>query len=137
QQIAPIYYQRPYLLAPSGRTTKAYHLLAQTMERAKRVGIGTFVISGHEYLVAILSDRGLLRAETLRFADELRTHEDVGLPKLRKGAAKQVSAFSKAIGTLTRDSLDMDELSDRYSEAIQELVEKKEKKREDVIDITS
>lgn len=137
EQIPPMYYQRPYLLAPSGRSTKAYHLLAQTMERAKRVGIGTFIMRGHEYLVAILSDGGLLRAETLRFADELRTREDVGLPKPRKAAAKQVSAFSKAIGALSHDTLDVDELSDRYSEAIQELVEKKEKKREDVVDITS
>lgn len=137
EQIPPTYYQRPYLLAPSGRSTKAYHLLAQTMERVKRVGIGTFVMRGHEYLVAILSDGGLLRAETLRFADELRTPKDLGLPKAQKGAARQVGAFAKAIGALTRDALDLDEVSDRYSEAIHALVEKKEKKGEDVIDISS
>ena len=137
EQIPPTYYQRPYFLAPSGRSTKAYHLLAQTMERAKRVGIGTFVMRGHEYLVAILSEGGLLRAETLRFADELRTPKDVGLPKAQKAAAGKVTAYAKAIAALTRDALDMDEVSDRYYEAIHALVEKKEQKREDVIDISA
>ena len=137
EQIPPTYYQRPYFLAPSGRSTKAYHLLARTMERTKRVGIGTFIMRAHEYLVAILSERGLLRAETLRFADELRTADDIGLPKPRKAPAKQVSAFSKAIAGLTREALDMDELSDRYSEAIQGLVQIKAKKREDVVDISA
>lgn len=59
------------------------------------------------------------------------------MPKRRKPAAKQVNAYAKAIGTLTRDALDMEEVSDRYSEAIQALVAKKEKKHEDVVDITS
>lgn len=134
EQIPPPYFQRPYFLAPSGRSTKAYHLLAETMERTGRVGIGTFVMRGHEYLVAILSEGGLLRAETLRFADELRTPEDVGLPKRAKAAPRRVNELSKAIDELTRDALDMDELSDRYAAAIHTLAESKQKKGEDVID---
>jgi DNA end-binding protein Ku len=135
EQIPATYYLRPYFLAPSGRSTKAYHLLAETMQRTGRVGIGTFVMRGHQYLVAILSDGGLLRAETLRFADELRTPEDVALPKRRKVPARRVSELVKGIGDLSRDELDMDELSDRYAEAIHELVEAKEKKGRDVIEM--
>jgi DNA end-binding protein Ku len=52
EQIPPIYFQRPYIMAPAGRSTKAYHLLAETMQRSGKVGIGTFVMRGHEYLVA-------------------------------------------------------------------------------------
>jgi DNA end-binding protein Ku len=136
EQIPPTHYQRAYFLAPSGRSAKAYHLLARTMERTGRVGIGTFVMRGHEYLVAILSDGGLLRAETLRFADELRKPDELELPRPKKAPAKQVTAFSKAIDALTRDALDMGELSDRYSAAIQEIVEKKQKAGE-VVDIST
>jgi DNA end-binding protein Ku len=136
EQIPPMYFQRSYFLTPSGKSNKAYHLLAETMERTRRVGIGSFVMRDHEYLVAIVSERGVLRAETLRFADELHTPEDMGLPKRRKGARTRVTALSKEIARLTRDELDPHELSDQYAAAIQELVESKRKKGKDVVHVT-
>ena len=54
EQIPSLFFQRPYFLAPSGQSAKAYHLLAATLERTGRVGIGSFVMRGHEYLVAIV-----------------------------------------------------------------------------------
>jgi len=132
-QIPPTYYQRPYILAPAGRSTKAYHLLAQVMQRTGRAGVGTFVMRGNEYLVAILSDGALLRAETLRFPDELRSAADVGLPKRKKGAAKEVKQLTSAIAKMTQDAFDVDELTDRYAEQIHKIAEAKEKKGEDVV----
>jgi DNA end-binding protein Ku len=133
EQIPPLYFQRPYFLAPSGRSAKAYHLLARTMERAGRVGIGSFVMRGREYLVAIISDNGVLRADTLRYADEVRTPDAVGLPKRAKAAAGKVTAFSKAIDELKRDKLDVAELEDREAEALIELAKAKQKDKDDVI----
>ena len=136
EQIPPMYFQRPYVLAPSGKSNKAYHLLAETMERTKRVGIGSFVMRDHEYLVAIMSEGGVLRAETLRFADELHTPEDVGLPKRKKIPRARVTSLSKEIAALTRDELDLDELSDQYAAAIEELAQSKQKKGKDVVRVT-
>ena len=136
EQIPSMYFQRPYFLAPAGRSTKAYHLLSATMEKTGRVGIGTFVMRSREYLVAILSEGGVLRAETLRFADELRSPEDLDLPRLRKTPAKRKEAFSMEIAALTRDELDMDELSDRQANAIREIAQAKEKQGRDVVDIS-
>jgi DNA end-binding protein Ku len=137
EDISPAYFERPYFLVPSGRSTKAYHLLAETMKRAGRVGIGSFAMRGHEYLVAIISDAGILRAETLRFADELRSPEDIGLPKVAKPPAKRVNAFIRAIERLTQDQLDLDELSDRYAKALRKLAETKGRRGEDVISVTA
>jgi DNA end-binding protein Ku len=133
EQIPPLYFQKPYFLAPAGKSAKAYHLLAATMERTGRVAIGSFVMRGHEYLVAIVADNGVLRADTLRYADEIRTPETIGLPKRAKVAASKVTQFAKAIDELTRDKLDMSELEDREAEALKELVEAKQKQRDDVI----
>jgi DNA end-binding protein Ku len=133
-EIPPPYFNRPYFLAPSGKSQKAYQLLARTMEKTGRAGIGTFVMRGHQYLVAILSDGNILRAETLRFADEIRSREQVGLPKRTKPVRKEVKQFSEAIESLTRDKLDLDELSDRYAAALEELAEKKASKGKDVVD---
>ena len=132
-QISPTYYQRPYILAPAGRSTKAYHLLAQVMLRTGRAGVGTFVMRGSEYLIAILSDGALLRAETLRFPDELRSAADIGLPKRKKGAAKDVRQLTSAIEKLTQDTFDVNELTDRYAEQIHKMAEAKERKGEDVV----
>ena len=40
---------------------------------------GCFVMRGKHYPVANFAERGVLRAETLRFADEVRSGERVGL----------------------------------------------------------
>jgi DNA end-binding protein Ku len=134
EQIPPMYYDRPYYLAPSGGSSKAYNLLAKTLERTHRVGIGTFVMRGHEYLCAILSENGVLRAETLRHQAEIRTPAAVGLPKPGKAAAKRVTRFAKQIEALTRDKLDMAEFADRDAQAIQHLAHAKQEKGRDVID---
>jgi DNA end-binding protein Ku len=133
EQIPPMYFQKPYFLAPSGKSAKAYTLLAATMEETGRVAIGSFVMRDHEYLVAIVADNGVLRADTLRYADEIRTPESIGLPKAKKVAANKLTQFSKAIDDLKRAGLDMSELEDRDARALRELAESKEKKDENVI----
>ena len=133
EQIPPMYFQKPHLLAPAGKSAKAYHLLAATLQKTGRAGIGSFVIRGHEYLVAIVSDNGVLRADTLRYADEVRTPEFIGLPKPAKVTAKKVEQFTKDIDELTRRELDASELEDKEAEALQDLVKARKKQGINVI----
>src|SRR5690606_23960228 len=112
EQIPALFFQKPYFLAPAGKSAKAYILLAETMERTGRVAIGSFVMRGHEYLVAIVPDNGVLRADTLRYADEIRTPESIGLPKHGKPAATKVTQFAKAIDDLTHKEIKVSELED-------------------------
>ncbi|HKR37515.1 MAG TPA: Ku protein [Steroidobacteraceae bacterium] len=133
EQIPPIYFQRPYFLAPAGKTAKAYYLLTATMEKTGRVGIGSFVMRDHEYLVAIIADHGVLRADTLRYADEIRTPETLGLGKRGKVAASKVKQFAKAIDDLTRTQLDLAELEDQDAQALKKLADTKQKDDEDVV----
>lgn len=136
EQIAPWYFVRPYFLAPAARSGKAYTLLAKTMEATGKVGIGRFVMRGHEYLVAIIAEGGILRAETLRYADELRTAEAIGLPRPATPPAKLVKEFAKEIEHLQENRLDLHELEDRQAEALQALAERKRKQHKDVISLS-
>jgi DNA end-binding protein Ku len=79
--IPPVYFERGYFLTPAGNSEKAYRLLAEAMKERGDVGMATFVMRGKERIVAIFSDQGLLRAETMRFPDEVRSVKAVGLPK--------------------------------------------------------
>jgi DNA end-binding protein Ku len=131
--IDPVHFERAYFLTPGGNSTKAYRLLAATMEKTGRAGIATFVMRGKEYLIAILAENGILRAETLRFADEVRTAEDVGLPAPAPAAETAVKKVEKAIRALTRDALDESQLEDRASARLTDLARRKAEVGEDVV----
>jgi DNA end-binding protein Ku len=134
-EIPPKLLERPYVLAPAGDSTKAYHLLAKTMEQTGRAGVATFVMRGREYLAAIFSEGGLLRAATLRFADELRTPDSIGLPRARKVAAEDKRAVERALAELETGDLDRAALADDYTAAVLALAEKKRDDGRDVIEV--
>ncbi|MDX1583340.1 MAG: Ku protein [Thermoanaerobaculia bacterium] len=129
----PILFQRAYFLVPGGDSVKAYRLLVDAMESTDRAGIATFVMRGKEYLVAILAEKGLLRAETLRFDGEIRDIENVGLPE-GKAKASKVKSFRDVISRMTESSLDLDELRDDLADRVDEFARKKKKEGSDVVE---
>lgn len=133
-EIEPIYFERAYFLAPGKGAVKAYRLLAQSMEAAGRAGIATFVMRGKEYWVAIIAENRILRAETMRFHEELRSPADVGLPEPETPAPGRVNSMRKAMQALTRDTLDRQELADRQSRRILDRVNEKLAAGQDVIE---
>ena len=132
-EIDPMHFERAYYLTPAGGSTKAYRLLARVMEDTGRAGIATFVMRAKEYLVAILAENGILRAETLRFADEVRTPERIGLPDPVEVKSATVKKVEKEIEKLLEPKLDLRELEDRSSQQLRKLVAKKVKAGEGVV----
>lgn len=133
-EVDPMYFERSYFLAPDRGALKAYRLLAMSMEEEGRVGIATFVMRDKEYLVAIIAGDGILRASTLRFHDELRTPEDVGLPELGDPDEQRVAAIAKAIRRLSADELDRSLARDPTAPRLAELVREKLEQGEDVVE---
>ena len=131
--IPPTYFERGYFLVPAAGSQKAYKLLAETMEKNELAGIATFVMRGKEYLVAIFADNGLLRAETMRFADELRTPKDVGLPKKKEAPKPTVRKFEKFIATKSKKRFSTTKLADKQADSLLKLVKKKQSKRGSVV----
>ncbi len=133
--IPPMHFDRGYFLTPASDSEKAYKLLAETMAKSERAGVATFVMRGKEYLVAIFSEHGILRAETMRFADELRTPKSVGLPKKPKIPKAAVSKFEKLISGKSKKELSRTKLKDEHSERLLKLVKKKSAKRKNVVEV--
>ena len=132
-QLDPLYFERGYFLTPGSESTKAYMLLAATMEKNGRAGIATFVMRGKEYLVAIIAENGILRAETLRFADEVRTPAAIGLPAPTRLKTADITKIERAIKAKVSARLSARELEDKYADRLMKLVKKKERKNEDVV----
>ena len=133
--IPPLYFDRSYFLVPSEGSEKAYRLLSQTMEKEKLAGVATFVMRGKEYLVAIFPESEILRAETMRFADEIRTPKEIGLPEKKKVPAAAVSRFEKLIAKHSGRHLSLSELKDEQAEKLLKLVERKRKQHKDVVEV--
>ncbi len=132
-EVNPVYFERAYFLVPDKGANKAYRLLAKSMEDEQRAGIATFVMRGKEYMVAIVAERGILRAETMRFSDEIRSPADVGLPDRGKADPKLVRAIRKTIENNTRDAIERDDLTDTYSQKLRAYAEEKYDSGRDVV----
>ena len=133
--IPPIYFERGYFLTPEGNSQKAYKLLAETMKKTSQAGVATFVMRGKEYLVAIFSDNGILRAEVMRFSEELRSPKQVDLPEIPKVAAATVRKFEKLIGSRSKKTFSTARLKDQETERLLKLVKKKQSKRKNIVEV--
>jgi DNA end-binding protein Ku len=135
ESIPPVYFERGYFLTPNAGSEKAYKLLAETMEKEGRAGLATFVMRGKEYLVAIFAEHGILRAETMRFSDELRSPADVDLPKKKKVPPAMVRKFEKLISNKSKKQLSARKLEDEQTEKLLKLVKKKSAQRKNVVEV--
>lgn len=133
QELDPVYFERSFYLVPTGSSTKAYQLLATVMESRGLAGIATFVMREREYLVAILAQDGLLRAQVLRFPDQVRSTDALELPAQGRVPAGEVERFVKVIRKHARADLDVEQLHDEYAEQLRKLAEKKAHSQKNVV----
>ena len=96
KEIDPIYYDHPYYLIPSKGGEKAYHLLAEVMNKTNRAGIAKFVLGEREYLVAIKSTDGVLSLITLHYSEEILPVKDF-LPKEKEVETEDKNRIKKHI----------------------------------------
>jgi DNA end-binding protein Ku len=72
-EIDPLYYDRPYYLAPATASAgKPYRLLLEAMQHADKVAIASFVMRTKEHLVALRAQDGVMVANTMNFVDEVQ-----------------------------------------------------------------
>ncbi len=135
KNIPPLHFDRSYFLTPSDGSEKAYKLLSETMAKSDLAGIATFVMRGKEYLVAIFPENGILRAETMRFADEIRSPKSVGLPEKKKLPAATVKKFETLIAKHSRKGLSPTLLKDVQTDKLMKLVERKRKQHKNVVEV--
>lgn len=80
KDIPPLHFETPYYLAPGKRGEKAYALLRDALKKSGKAGIATVVIRTRQYLAAVMPQDEVLLMDTLRYADELKDAEELGIP---------------------------------------------------------
>jgi DNA end-binding protein Ku len=131
-ELDPVYFERAYFLAAAKEANKAYRLLCAVMEKSDRAGIATFVMRDREYLVAIFAESGVLCAQTLRFADEIRAARGLA-PARARAAPAAVQRTERAIAAHEKKAVDPRELEDEDAAALRALAEKKRRKGDTVV----
>jgi len=77
QKIDPVYYDRSYYLGPGDGGKKVYELLRQAMRETSRAAIALITIRNRESLAVIRPTERALIMDTMFYADEVRSVEQV------------------------------------------------------------
>lgn len=132
QAIDPLYYDKPYYLAPGERAAKPYRLLVEAMRRSGKVGIAQFVMRKKEYLAALHALDNVICLYTMRFADEVVPADTLpGMDGDVNVSDKELKMATELIESLA-DKFNPDEFHDQYRQQVQEMIERKAK-GEDIV----
>jgi DNA end-binding protein Ku len=128
--IDPVFYDKPYYLAPQKGAEEAYATLVAALEKAGRVGIGRVVLRAREQLVSVRPVDGMLRMQVMRFSDQLVAGDELDVDEPSKAPAKkEIEMAAALIDTLAAD-FDPEKYEDTYRERVLEIVKRKEAGKE-------
>ena len=118
----------PYYLEPIGKGEKVYALLRESMLEAGVIGIARVVMHTKEHIAVLVPTGAALVLNTVRWATEIRSLDELKLPAAGKSAAGLKPAELKMARQLISDMTgpwDAQAYTDTFSVAVQALVSKK------------
>ena len=124
-EIDPLYFEQPYYLVPDARGVKPYKLLVDAMAELNKVAIGRIVVRSRERLVAIRTVDGVLCIETMRYADEVLSRDEL-LPADEVELTEREQAMARQlVESLAVDRFEPEKFHDEYREQVLDLIERK------------
>jgi len=124
-EIDSMYYETPYYLEPEKSGTKAYALLRDALHKTGKVAFGSFVLRNKEGLCVIKPVEEVLVLNRIRWAQEIRSTDDLNIPA---GSSKPAE-MKMAIELIDRLSggFDISKYKDTYSDELMKLIKAKAK----------
>jgi DNA end-binding protein Ku len=130
-QIDPIYFDKPYNLAPQKGAEDAYALLVAALEKTGRVGVGRVVLRTKEQVVAVRpAGEGALRMHTMHAADEIVGAKELDVPEPKKKPAKREIDMAGALVDQLGADFAPKRYKDTYRNRVMKLVEQKAEGKE-------
>lgn len=121
-----IYCERPYLLQPEKKASKAYVILREALKRSKKVAIARYVLHHHERLGMIKAHGDALILIQMRLQSELTLPKKLELPK--EGSKEEVGMALALIDKLTKP-FHPEKFKDTYVEDLKKIIAQKAKKK--------
>jgi DNA end-binding protein Ku len=126
KDIDEIYLDTPYYLAPDDKVgAEAFAVIRDAMKATSLVGLARVVLYGHERLLMLEALGKGIKATTLHYRDEVRDSkgyfdeiEDIKVPK-------DMLELAEHILKTKRGHFDPSKFTDRYEDALKELIQAK------------
>jgi DNA end-binding protein Ku len=127
EDIDPLYFDKPYFLAPDSKGTKAYALLRETLRRTGKVGIAKVVIRTRQYLAAVVArgDSDVLTLELMRYAHELRDPSELDVPRGKSGVSDKELQMAERLVEGMVEAWDPEKYKDDYRRDLMKTIEER------------
>lgn len=128
ENIHPVYFDRPYYLAPLKRGEKGYVLLRETLKRMGKAAVAKVVIHSREYLAVVIPYGNVLELNLLRYAYEVKSPADLEIPEDDLGktgvSEKELSMAQRLVEDMMSD-WEPEKYKDTYREDLLSYIRKK------------
>lgn len=126
-EIDSVYYETPYFLEPQKSGEQAYALMYDALTKTKTVGLGTFILRNKQLLGVIRPyANNTLILNRIRFAEEIRTADELTIPKKRTVKPAELKMAVALIQQLT-GKFDIKSYKDTYSSELMKIIRAKAK----------
>ena len=129
-EIAFVLLERPYFLEPIAKGERVYALLRESMQEAGVIGIARVVMHNKEHLAALIPSGAALMLNTLRWATEMRSADELKIPVAGAASTRLKPAELKMAAQLINDMTGpwvADAYTDTFGEAVKVLIKQKVK----------
>lgn len=128
--IDPVRVGQGYYLQPQGTVAaKPYVLLRKALERSGQVGVAKYAFGGRERLGLLRVRDEAIVLHAMHWDDEIRDPSELA-PDAVELSDEEIKEAELLIDRLTRDDLEGEEFTDRYTEAVEQLIEAKREHKE-------
>jgi DNA end-binding protein Ku len=124
KSVDPLYYDKPYLLAPDKRGAKPYNLLLEAMRRSERCALAKWSWKGKQVVVQVRAGDGGLVLQQLLYANEVRSFKELDIEHTAIAPAELQLAL-QLIEQISKDSYDPTAFEDEERQRILAAIDEK------------
>jgi DNA end-binding protein Ku len=128
KEISPMFFHKPYYLAPLKHGEKGYALLREVMRRTGKAGIARVVLRSREYLAAVTVHGEVMVLNLLRFAHELRGTANLEVPghdlKRLKINEREIEMAQQLVEAM-QDSWRPEQFHEQYRDDLMKIIDAK------------
>jgi len=125
KEIDAVYYEKPYYLVPEKAGVRAYALLRDALKKEGKAALGPLVYHKREWICLVKPQGEMLVLHRLRFAQEIRSTQEINIPKTDI-KADELKMASMLINQLTKP-FKPEQFRDEFSDKLIKVIEAKAK----------
>lgn len=122
EEIDTIYFENSYYIEPEKSGEKAYALLREALSKSGKVGLAQFVMRTAATLSVIKPKDTVLVLSKIRFAEEIRSTEELKVPAKNIVKAEELKMAMALINQYT-ETFNIEKYRDEYAASLMKVIE--------------